>query len=540
MISNLGTIDPNPLVLTSVSSSASMPAFELNESWMLTLKDENQQLVDKLSQWDSSIHFIEEQRDLLDLIVVEKCMTIVEEDEQSAILASPKHRDFYLLLQRKLKCMIKSCETLSTGMVHVGVGDMRAFCARTISEHGYNIFRETKVGFLIASAVQWAQDNFAVVPFVDTIGSVFQVIVTLKEERDRYVGLARVADFATMACLPHYGAMSLDVTIEKVARYVVRARIGSPTCKIVEKKDQFGKLKQLMIKLLAVSSKTPAKEQASKAADCAFAHIMKPNEDSVLFDVLNEYIRDVGLAEALVATILDISVEDLKQLEPFPMSLSADDIRPTNDKPIVDAPAANVSNVVLNGTYESKNAPSTTNVSDEMLKCTSISANAPFYSVDVDQLQSQVDKLTREMECLKRKEKDSKSKLTSEGGLMYADVYEENKDALQNLSIVVNYLRDQQMITESRLTNHAERLEDLASDIARLMELIWQQMSRREQAQFLRKQEEKKKQWEDEKTEHMQTLIVGHDDKITELKMESKDVWSSDEDEGTDDNKYSK
>ena len=123
---------------------------------------------------------------------------------------------------------------------------------------------------------------------------------------------------------------------------------------------------------------------------------------------------------------------------------------------------------------------------------------------------------------------------------MYADVYEENKDALQNLSIVVNYLRDQQMITESRLTNHAERLEDLASDIARLMELIWQQMSRREQAQFLRKQEEKKKQWEDEKTEHMQTLIVGHDDKITELKMESKDVWSSDEDEGTDDNKYSK
>ena len=89
------------------------------------------------------------------------------------------------------------------------------------------------------------------------------------------------------------------------------------------------------------------------------------------------------------------------------------------------------------------------------------------------------------------------------------------------------------------MTNHAERLEDLASDMARHMELIWQQMTRRHKVQFQREQEEKKKQWEDEKEEQMQTLIVGNDDKITELKMESKDVWSSDEDEGTDNNKYS-
>ena len=122
---------------------------------------------------DSSIKFIDERRDLIDLIVVEQCMTIEEQDEQRAILASPKHRDFYLLLQRKLKCMIISCETLSTGMVSVGGGDMRAFCARTINENGYNIFKNKKVGFFIASAVQWSKKNFAFVPFVDTIGSIF-------------------------------------------------------------------------------------------------------------------------------------------------------------------------------------------------------------------------------------------------------------------------------------------------------------------------------------------------------------------------------
>ncbi len=253
--------------------------FELDEACLLSLQDENQLIVDKLRRLDSSIQFIDERRDLLDLIVVEKCMTIEEQDEQSAILASPKHRDFYLLLQRKLKCAIKSCETLSTSMVSVAGGDMRAFCARTISEHGYNIFKETKVGFFIANAVQWSKKNLAFIPFVDTVGSVFQVIVALKNERDRYMGVARVADFATMACVPHYGATSLGVTIEKVARHFVRARIGSMSCKFVEKKDQFGKLKKLMINLLADSGNTPAKEQASKAADCAFAHIMKPSED---------------------------------------------------------------------------------------------------------------------------------------------------------------------------------------------------------------------------------------------------------------------
>jgi hypothetical protein len=156
---------------------ATVPTFKLNETWMISLQKENQQLVDKLTELDSSIQFFDERRDLLDQIVVEKCMTIEEQNEQRAILASPKHRDFYLLLQRKLKCMIQSCETLSTGMVRVAGGDMRAFCAKTISEHGYNIFKETKVGFFIERAVEWSKKNLACIPFVDTIGSVFQVIV---------------------------------------------------------------------------------------------------------------------------------------------------------------------------------------------------------------------------------------------------------------------------------------------------------------------------------------------------------------------------
>ena len=355
-------------MITSVSRNLSVPAFELNEAWVLSLQKENQQLVDKLSELDNSIRFIDERRDLLDLIVVEKCMTIEEHDEQSAILSSPQHRDFYLLLQRKLKCMIKSCETLSTGMVSAGGGDMRAFCARTISEKGYGILKETKIGFFIASALVCAKKNLADIPFVDTVGSIFQMILALKSERDRYVGLASVADFATMACLLHYGAASLDVTIERVARYFVRARIGSLSCKYVEEKDQFGNLKQLMIKLLAESSNTPAKEQASKAADCAFAHIMKPSEDSVLFDAMNDSILDVGLAEALASTILGITVEDFKELEPFPMSPPDEAILPANNKPCINVPTAHVSNVVLHGTSHSAAYASSDSVAEQVAK----------------------------------------------------------------------------------------------------------------------------------------------------------------------------
>ena len=120
---------------------------------------------------------------------------------------------------------------------------------------------------------------------------------------------------------------------------------------------------------------------------------------------------------------------------------------------------------------------------------------------------------------------------------MYADEYEEDKDAVQNLSTTVNYLRERQLITENFMTDFAEILGDLGSDMDQHMELIWQQMSRRQKAQFLQQQEEKKKKWENEKDEQLQTRIVGDDGK--EFKMGSTGGWSRGEDEGEDDNKNS-
>ena len=427
---------------------------------MMSLQNENHLFVDTLNRLDSSLQFIDERRDLLELIVVEKCTTMEEQNEQRAILASPNHRDFYLLLQRKLKCMIQSCETLSTGMVSPVGGDMRAFCARTISEHGYNIFKETKVGFFIANAVQWSK-NLACIPFVDTVGSIFRVIVTLKHERDRYMGLASVADFATMASLPHYGATSLDVTIEKVARYFVRARNSSLSCKFVEKKDHFGKLKQLMINLLADSGNTPAKEEASKAADCAFAHIMKPGEDSALYAVLNDSSRDVGLSEALAATILGISVHDLTQLEPFSPPTNA--IVQANQTSSINEPTTNVSNVVLSGS-----SVSTTNA---------LSHSAAYASSDVVSklaatLQQQKE-MTQKQEEMNQKQEELIQQLTrkvarlekaavdNDAGSTSGTLYAKPEEVFQNEIAGVKILKnDVHGLTDEVTTIYSKVAED--------------------------------------------------------------------------------
>ena len=435
---------------------------------MLSLKDENQRIANKLNQLDSSSRFIEERRDLLDLIVVEKCTAIDEQNEQSAILASPKHRDFYLLLQRKLKCMITSCETLSTGMVGPGGGDLRKFIANTIaSDNGCNILKETKLGFFIASAVEWAKKNFAVVPFIDTVGSIFQVILALKDEHDRYVGLARVSDFATMVCLPQFGTTSLDSAVEKLARLIVRARCGSPSCKFFEAKDEFGRLKQLMINLLAASGNTPAKEQASEAADCAFAHIMKSHHDSILSGVLNDSIRDVGLAEALAATVLGMDVQDLKKLDPVSVA-TTNDIQPNIDIANTVATAANDSNDVQNNT--------TTSVSTGTTFHSAAYASSDLVAAQETKLQKQEEMIQKQNEIIQqlsrkmaRLEKSADNDCG--GGTMHArpeDVFRNEIAGMKNLKSDVKGLSDEVTTIEYEVTDHnlrililEERLKDL-------------------------------------------------------------------------------
>ena len=422
---------------------------------MTKLQDDNQNLLDMLTQFGSSVQFIEERRDIVDMIVVEKCITIKEQAEQVAILSSPNHRDFYLLFQRKLKCMIKSCESLSTGMVGVKNGDMRSFASRTIHETGCNVLKETKLGFLVGSAVEWSKKNIAAIPFVDTIGSLFQLIVTMKFEHDRYLGLARVADFATMVCSPRYGTTSLDGTVEKLARLIVRSRCTLTHCKFVEKEDEFGNIKQLMINLLADSGNTPAKEQASVAADCAFAHILKPSQDSVLFGVLNDSVLDVGLDEALAASILGITLENLKKLDPFLLPLGTE-ILSTNETPISSSCVSASDSLIKNesvSTYSS------------LLSANYVSSETGVEQEGIGQEEGdkvhehdeKIQRLSRQVANLEKTVKESsRVNYNAGGGLMFANPTEQFENEIVGL-------QTDSVQLDKRLRDQATEIDDLKS-----------------------------------------------------------------------------
>jgi hypothetical protein len=307
-----------------------MENFVLNESTidelMQCYEKNNQYILNALDTINTTNQFTPESCTILQQLIVEKCNTQKDIIEQQAILDSPKHRDFYILLNRKLYCMITACENLTSGMIasNENGNSFRSYMKQILLQDNWiDILKTVKIGLFIASSINWGKKNIAIVPFIDTIGSILQIIAASKDERDQCIGIAQVVDFAVLACLQNNnsGVMNLRQVVEKCSRLIVRARHGRlPSCEYpVEENDKLGRIKQFILFILAESDNTVSKEQACKAADCAFAHIMQPKEESILYDVLVLNKVDVGatLEEALAAAILNISVDTLRNLDPF-------------------------------------------------------------------------------------------------------------------------------------------------------------------------------------------------------------------------------
>jgi hypothetical protein len=94
--------------------------------------------------------------------------------------------------------MISAFEVLSSRHVDHGSGEpMRALTARLLHEKSVDVLKGTKIGVFLADIVGHVKKNLAAVPFLETVGSICQLVLTLKDERDRYMSVTRVADFAT-------------------------------------------------------------------------------------------------------------------------------------------------------------------------------------------------------------------------------------------------------------------------------------------------------------------------------------------------------
>jgi hypothetical protein len=401
--------------------------------------------------------FTAAERHALSLMIGSTCESQEEEAEKRAILADPDLGEFYVLLARKLYCMISAFEVLSTGMVADGRMDsVQAITDQLLQDRGTEGIRRTKIGVFLADILGWVTRNLSVIPFLDTAGCLCRLLLTMKDQRDRYLGAARVSDFATMVSIQQPNGDGLRCTVERFARLIVRARCGMPRPRFVESRDEFGKVKQFMLTMLGSTWDTPAKEQACKAADCCFAHLMKPSEGSSLFDMfLMGATRDgVCFHEVLAAATLETTVEELRVLDRIA----------GNDEPATGR--SHLGGLKLPsqaGTSETTTVTSRSDVDAGPVRESSASLNASNHdnSEELAKLQRQVDLLTKQLRSQGLHNTDAG------GGLVYADHREQYKETLTEL---VNQGKEHSaqisLITEN-VPAILERLERLESNGSR-------------------------------------------------------------------------
>jgi hypothetical protein len=301
-----------------------------------------------------------------------------------------------------------------------------------------DVLKGTKIGVFLANIVGHMKKNLAAVPFLDTVGSICQLILTLKDDRDRYMSVARVADFATMVLITSKGN-GLSCTVELFARIMVRARCAMPIKPFVKTHNEFGRVKHLVVQMLGDSGNTPAKEQACKAADCCFAHIMKPAEGSDLHSMFHGLrLHDpMAFPEVMAAATLDTSVEEVSKLDKLTRKAALATITRTNIA---------VTTFTLNSTTVSS-------VAEEHL--TADEADEPP-AHKYSGLRSGVGPAAPRV---------LSTALTLEGGLIYADHREQYKDDLTAVMYQGKEHHGQiaRLTTENAvLREQLERLEDIA------------------------------------------------------------------------------
>jgi ankyrin repeat protein len=194
----VSTATSTPIEINMGSTGAAVPTIPnggpydnatLNESSLAqhedTLQLENQRLEELLARRNdqNETGFTNAERNILAVVIGETCQTQAEEDEKQAILSS-HHAEFYILLCRKLYCMISAYEVLSSGSVDCGTG-RRSTTRRVLHEKTCDVIKDAEIGAFLADIIECVKKTLAVVPFLDIVGSTCQLILTLKDERDR-------------------------------------------------------------------------------------------------------------------------------------------------------------------------------------------------------------------------------------------------------------------------------------------------------------------------------------------------------------------
>jgi hypothetical protein len=374
---------------------------------------------------------------------------VLEKEEKDAIRSSNEHCDLYVMFIQKLRCMVTACETRASGMVACGNDQsLRSVAVQMVQGQSLGSLKRTKVGVLVAETIKWCKQQVPF-PFMDAIGSVIQTLVTLKEERDKFIGGARVADFATIAAISE-DADGANRTIERTASHLIRSR------RFVGTKEEFGEWSQRLLKLMAEPGCTRSKAEACLLADEALATLMKPVDDCRVRRIVEGLDRSTRLDEALAAAILGCTILDIRKLETFMAGHSRPSDMPLSVEEEVSCTDGNASRL------------------QQISKSTTLDTSAQVQALENQFAELAVSQATREEVQMLR---TSSSKLTKKinnletalggkGGSgsgvvqMHADFREQYKDK-------VNYL-------DREKSEHGYLIDSLLKQVASLEEQIQQ------------------------------------------------------------------
>jgi len=308
------------------------------------------------------------------------------------------------------------------------------------------------------------------------------MIVQLKENRDRWLGVANVADFATLASLKRNNYVSYKYDVECFARIMVRALHADQTFGTID--DKFGKFKTFMLLLLAEKANTPAREKGCAVADCALAHIMRPGVDSPLYNLFDSFNFEINLHECLAANTLNMTTDEVKKLPKIQLPNTVTTMNANNG-------------FVLNQDIKSCVTDKTKVVSDkdaliiqgssgvdvdslaaevERLKVSHaeevqrLKDSLKQYSQRLNELKNELNdsladraKLKEELDAVKKDLAKMKAPPQSDGGLIYADHREAYKDEVCRITQDMYELKDQS-------TLHCEEISALKNMIANQQE----------------------------------------------------------------------
>jgi hypothetical protein len=250
------------------------------------------------------------QFDELNLLAHEKRLSVGENKERDAIRSRKEHSDFYVIFVQKLRYMVTACETRASGMVACGDGQsLRSVAVQMVQERSLGALKKSNIGVLVAETNKLCKQQVPL-PFMDAVGSVIQTLAMFKGEREKFPGVARVADFATIAAMAE-DSDGLHRTIECTARHLIRSR------RFVGTKEEFGEHSQRLLKLMNEQGCTRSKGEACLVADEALATLMKPVDDCPVRRIVKGLDSNTRLDEALSAVILGSTVLEIRELEPF-------------------------------------------------------------------------------------------------------------------------------------------------------------------------------------------------------------------------------